>query len=201
MVRSCKTSIVRAESDLLHVNEAFKGPAIGWSYKRIPWKSMGEPCLMTFIGKYEYNRYAHLAPPPKPLCPCQVNCKMDALCCSDSHIAKMSEKIVEWETLAPSFSISPQEEEEIRRNHCRQYRIQKRTMLLKWREKLGPQATYRKLKECFVSAGNQLLANQVDELLHDCTHSGANGRSTGLLLREYRYVLYMYRPLRYNCWP
>ena len=87
--------------------------------------------------------------------------------CSDLHIAKISEKIVNWEELAPYFGISPEEEEEIRNDNPRQYRLQKRKMLWKWKQRLGNKATYSKLKECFSFAGNQLLADQVDELLHN----------------------------------
>ena len=87
--------------------------------------------------------------------------------CSDLHIAKISEKVVNWEELAPYFGISPEEEEEIRNDNPRQYLLQKRKMLWKWKQRLGNKATYSKLKECFSFAGNQLLADQVDELLHN----------------------------------
>ena len=78
--------------------------------------------------------------------------------CNDLHIAKISEKIVKWEELAPYFGISAEEEEETRNDNPRQYRLQKRKMLWKWKQRLGNKATYSKLKECFSFAGNQLLA-------------------------------------------
>ena len=72
-----------------------------------------------------------------------------------------------WEELAPHFGISPKEEEDIRNDNPHQYRVQKRKMLWKWKQRLGNKATYSKLKECFSFAGNQLLADRVDELLHN----------------------------------
>ena len=87
--------------------------------------------------------------------------------CSDLHIAKISEKIVNWEELAPYFGILSEDEAEIRNDNPHQYHIQKRKMLWKWKQRLRNKATYSKLKECFTFAGNQLLANEVDELLHD----------------------------------
>ena len=71
------------------------------------------------------------------------------------------------EGLAPYFGISSEEEEEIRNDNPRQYHLQNCKMLWKWKQKLGNKATYSKLKECFSFAGNQLLADQVDELLHN----------------------------------
>ena len=88
--------------------------------------------------------------------------------CSDLHIAKISEKIVNWEELAPYFGILSEDEVEIRNDNPHQYHIQKRVkMLWKWKQRLRNKATYSKLKECFSFAGNQLLASEVDELLHD----------------------------------
>ena len=49
--------------------------------------------------------------------------------CSDLHISKISEKIVNWEELAQYFGTSPEEEEEIRNDNPRQYRLQKCKML------------------------------------------------------------------------
>ena len=87
--------------------------------------------------------------------------------CSELHIAKISETIVSWEQLSQYFGISHAEQEEIRSNLSCQYLLQKREMLWRWKQKLGNEATYAKLKRIFTSAGNKLLADQVDELLHN----------------------------------
>ena len=56
--------------------------------------------------------------------------------CSDLHVAKISEKIVRWEELAPYFDISREEQEEIRDNLSGQYILQKREMLWRWKQKV-----------------------------------------------------------------
>ena len=69
--------------------------------------------------------------------------------CSDIHIGKISEEIVNWEELAPYFGVFFAEQEEIRKNRPSQYLLQKREMLWRWKEKLGSEATYAKLKKIF----------------------------------------------------
>ena len=101
------------------------------------------------------------------LCYCFMIVNAGDIPCSDLHIAEISRKFESWEELAPFFGISPEEEEEIRNDNPGQYLPQKRKMLWKWKQRLGSKATYNKLKDCFSFAGNQLLADQVDELLHN----------------------------------
>ena len=83
--------------------------------------------------------------------------------CSSVHIAKISEYIENWKELAPSFGLTPAEEEEIQMSDCN-YKIQKRKMLWKWVRKQGDEATYRELKRRFEEA---LLVCKVDEFLDD----------------------------------
>ena len=86
--------------------------------------------------------------------------------CSSAHIAKISEHIVNWKELAPSFGLTPAEEEEIQMSDCN-YKIQKRKMLWKWVRKQGDKATYRELKRVFEEAGEALLVCKVNEFLDD----------------------------------
>ena len=74
-----------------------------------------------------------------------------------------------YEELSPHFGISPKDEEEIHNDNPHQCHLQKHKMLWKWKQSMGNKATYSKPKECFSFAGNQLLANQVEELLHNPT--------------------------------
>ena len=87
--------------------------------------------------------------------------------CSSAHVAKFSEHIEDWEELAPYFSLTEAEQQEIRANHAHQYKVQKRKMLWKWIRKLGEKATYRELIKVLEEAGESLLIDRVKELLED----------------------------------
>ena len=92
--------------------------------------------------------------------------------CPSAHIAKFSEHIEDWEELAPYFSLTEAEQQEIRASHALQYKVQKRKMLWKWVRKLGEKATYRELIKVLEEAGESLLISRVKELLED-SHSEA----------------------------
>ena len=87
--------------------------------------------------------------------------------CAPFHIAQISERIDNWEELAPYFNLTLAEEQEIRASHAHQYKLQKRKMLWKWVKKEGKEATYRKLKHVFEQAREALLAAAVEEVLQD----------------------------------
>ena len=87
--------------------------------------------------------------------------------CSSAHIAKFSERIEDWEELAPYFGLTEAEQQEIRASHADQYKIQKRKMLWKWVRKLGEKATYCELIKVLEEAGESLLISTVKELLED----------------------------------
>ena len=70
--------------------------------------------------------------------------------CSDLHLAKIAEKIMNWEDLAPYFGISPEEEDEIRNDNPRQYRLQKRKMLWKWKAEVGKQSYLEQTQGMFL---------------------------------------------------
>lgn len=83
--------------------------------------------------------------------------------CRNVDLAKLAGEIVSWEKYAPFFGLSPPEEEEIKRD-SRQYVVQKRRMLERWKETSGDSATYRNLIGIFERVGDQSLANYVYEL-------------------------------------
>jgi len=84
--------------------------------------------------------------------------------CRNVDLAKVAGEIVSWEKYAPFFGLSPPEEEEIKRD-SRQYVVQKRRMLERWKEKSGDNATYRNLIGIFERVEDQSLANYVYELV------------------------------------
>ena len=67
-----------------------------------------------------------------------------------------------WEDIAPYLQISVVGEEEIRRSG--DYTDQKRTLLQKWREVKGNEATYKALSDAALKANNKDLSDQVIEL-------------------------------------
>ncbi len=72
----------------------------------------------------------------------QVEAALDSQV-SDGQIAELAAKMVRWEDFAPFFGLSEAEQEEIRRNNERNYRLQKRAALYAWKDKNGRKATYR----------------------------------------------------------
>ena len=92
--------------------------------------------------------------------------------CSELHLEQISEHIVDWEELAPYFNITEAEQQVIKANHVQQYKVQKREMLWKWMEKNGNGATYRRMKENFSSAKKAILADKIEDILHEpCSRS------------------------------
>ena len=87
--------------------------------------------------------------------------------CSDLHLEQIAEHIVDWEELAPYFNITQAEQQVIKANHVHQYKLQKREMLWKWMEKSGNGATYRRMKEIFSTAKKAILADKIEDILHE----------------------------------
>ena len=65
---------------------------------------------------------------------------------SDLHVAQIAGRIKSWEEVAPFLSLSNAEEEEIRKDN-KEYGVQKRKALQRWREKKGSDATYGELRD------------------------------------------------------
>ena len=66
---------------------------------------------------------------------------------SDLHLAQIaSHNIRRWEEVAPFLGLSDAEEEEIREDY-KDYGVQKRKALQRWREKKGSDATYGELRD------------------------------------------------------
>ena len=84
----------------------------------------------------------------------------------------------------------------------RQCHLQKCKMLWKWKQRLGNKATYSKLKECFSFAGNQFLADQVDELLHNpCSQSPHSTLATFKQYLKDFYTRSIQPPSHIHEWP
>ena len=65
---------------------------------------------------------------------------------SDLHLAQIASNIRSWEEVAPFLALSDVEEEEIRKDY-KEYGVQKRKALQRWREKKGSDATYQDLRD------------------------------------------------------
>ena len=115
-----------------------------------------------------------------------IQCKLNRVC-KDIDLAKIAEEIVHWEKYAPYCELSPAEEMEIKEN-CRQYGVQKRRMLQRWKERSGNDATYRNLAEIFERVEDQTLADFVLKLAQDQRKTESNNRS----IRRWNLVKYMY---------
>ena len=113
--------------------------------------------------------------------------------CSDVLFAKISKDIVNWEELAPYFSLTEAEVQEIRVNHSHQYEVQKHVMLWKWASKQEDKVTNRELRSVFQEAGKSLLVSKVDELLQDEVYLQAPHNVVNSF-REYLKDCYCFKP-------
>ena len=66
-------------------------------------------------------------------------------CVHVSFLDEIARDLVEWEVLAPAISLTRSEQREIEENYHKQYYLQKREALRKWRKKLKSAATIRSL--------------------------------------------------------
>lgn len=91
---------------------------------------------------------------------------------TNQDIAKIaSDYQVNWGELAPHLGLTLQQEQEIRHSF-RQYRHQKRELLLKWRETKGIGATYRALITAAENVSNMQLADGLRNLLRTRVPTG-----------------------------
>ena len=106
--------------------------------------------------------------------------------CEDIDLVKIAREMVSWEKYAPYCGLSQAEEWEIKEN-CRQYGVQKRRMLQRWKERSGNDATYRNLAEIFERVEDQTLADFVLKLAQDQRKTESNNRS----IRRWNLVKYL----------
>lgn len=86
--------------------------------------------------------------------------------CEDVDLVKISEFVSSWETIAPYFGITPEEQTEIARDFAQQYELQKQGMLRKWKSRNGNDATYQKLLDIFAGQGENAIADRIrDEIV------------------------------------
>ena len=116
--------------------------------------------------------------------------------CSDVLFMKISEEIVNWEELAPYFSLTEVEVQTIRVNHAHHYEVQKHVMLWKWASKQEDKVTNRELRSVFQVAGKSLLVSKVDELLQDVAYLQAPLNVVNSF-REYLKDCYHCKPATY----
>lgn len=97
--------------------------------------------------------------------------------CTDIHLAKIAGFLDEWEIIALDFDITIQQVETIKRDYAQQYELQKRKMLLIWKDKLGKAATYRKLIQNFENIGKKKMV--------DCIKDEVLGKQGGCVLMSF----------------
>ena len=88
--------------------------------------------------------------------------------CSDEHLYRISQLIVDWKEVAPELGLAQHDEADIL-----QYapfsvsaRDQSLYMLRKWRQKYGTAATYQRLSDAFRNCARQDLVDKISELVH-----------------------------------
>ena len=79
----------------------------------------------------------------------------------------ISQHIIDWEVLAPYFSLTEADQMAIKCDHSARYKVQKRAMLWRWIENNGNKATFRQMKKIFLLANNVNLADKLEEILQD----------------------------------
>lgn len=83
---------------------------------------------------------------------------------SDNGLAKVSQKIDKWGTLPPLLGLTPEEVDEVRMNHPQDYGEQKYRLLVKWGQKFGRHATWRRLAHACLECLRQDLVCFIREL-------------------------------------
>ena len=95
---------------------------------------------------------------------------LDARCShpqSALFLELIAQHIVNWEVLAPFFSLTEADQMAIKQDHSGQYQVQKRAMLSRWIERNGNEATFSKMREIFIQANYTNLADKLVEIIQD----------------------------------
>ena len=79
----------------------------------------------------------------------------------------IAQHIVDWEVLAPYFSLTEADQMAIKQDHSGQYQVQKRALLSTWIERNGNEATFSKMRKIFLQANCVNLADKLVEILQD----------------------------------
>ena len=87
--------------------------------------------------------------------------------CSDDHLSQISEWIPDWKEIAPFLGLITQEDELGYAPSLDSAPTQTgMAMLMAWKERHGPAATYSRLADAFRQCGRQDHVERVSQLLH-----------------------------------
>ena len=87
--------------------------------------------------------------------------------CSEKHLLAISEKIPQWQTVAPYLGLTETEEANIVGAIPRPIQTQRLEMLRIWKQKLGEKATYSELAKVFKSCHRQDLVDMISRLISE----------------------------------
>lgn len=85
---------------------------------------------------------------------------------SDQDIAKIASHLMKWDKLSPVLGLTPQQETEIRETF-HDYDIQKKQVLLKWKQIKGNKATYKALITAASSVFDMRLVNDITAVVQE----------------------------------
>ena len=98
--------------------------------------------------------------------------------CTESHLASISENIADWQAVSPHLGLTEAEETAILGSHPHSASAQKIAMLRKWKEKLGTEATYKRLCRVFENCKRADLVDVVKQLLAE---TGSSSDEEGII--------------------
>ena len=96
---------------------------------------------------------------------CEISAKLLDAPVSDTDLATIAMKLLDWGELSPHLKLTPQQENTIRQNHVGNYDAQKLGALRRWKANEGDAATYRAFIAAATVASNMELLDSVKSML------------------------------------
>ena len=81
----------------------------------------------------------------------------------DDHLAKIANWISEWQAISPFLGLTDAEEKEILES-THSVQVRRMSMLRKWKQKLGLEATYKRLCRVFKDCERVDLVDKIKQL-------------------------------------
>ena len=107
--------------------------------------------------------------------------------CSDSHLARIADSIVDWRAVSPYLDLTEAEENAILGSSPHSVPAQKIAMLRKWKQKRGAKATYKKL--CNALHERSDLVEKIKSTLTENNSSSEDEESQGDLCEYFERVV------------
>ena len=90
--------------------------------------------------------------------------------CRDDHLTKIARWISEWQAISPFLGLTDAEEKEILES-THSVQVRRMSMLRKWKQKHGVEATYERLCQVFTDCERADFVDKIKQLLTESDRS------------------------------